>query len=689
MSKIIILKLFVVLIILGGCTSQATKSFNKGKVKYEQGEYQPAIENFQQALSKGAAPGPTNYLIAESYRRSNRIQESEAFYNNAIAAKTTEEDAYFWYGYALKSAGKYEAASNQFEDYLKIGTNFDYMNRAKNELENLKIITDIINKKSFFRLEDVKDLNTPEAEYSPVMQGDKLFYTTSKGAEKMHMATGTGFTDIYEYVFDGITKFSGQSKRLHDLINSTEAHDATPTFSKDGNTMIFSRGNTGSKKGPMDVHLYQSTKVNGEWTEPVLLNITDPNAWDSSPWLTTDGKTLYFSSNREGGNGGTDLYKATKDASGAWGNVTNLGTPINTRGNEQFPCLSKEGKFYFSSDGHPSLGGLDLFVVKKENGKTLVENLGRPMNTAYDDFGIFFKDTINGYISSNRPGGKGDDDIYAFLDESKIIHVHYFIDGSVFGKEKPPAEEYLLANATIQIVNTKGDTIATMLSDSAGRFKYEVDPETNYILVAKKKGFATEQVDFTTIGKKVPKEKLHAGENDINLAVKIVLPFIQVDNVLVIDNIYYDFNQSTIRPDAAIELYKIVEFLRNNPEIKIELGSHTDSRGKAQYNKVLAQKRAQSAVNYIISKGIAGSRITAKGYGEDKPLAYKDSTLNKRITLTEKYILSLKSTEAQEAAHQKNRRTEITITNVTDPNVQIKKKGDEGDETLKIKRPGE
>jgi peptidoglycan-associated lipoprotein len=691
MSKIIILKLFVLLIILGGCTSQATKSFNKGKVKYEQGEYQPAIENFRQALDKGAAPGPTNYYIAESYRRSNRIQEAEAYYSGAIAAKTAEEDAYFWYAYSLKSAGKYEAASNQFEDYLKIGTNFDYINRAKNEIENLKVITDIINKKSFFRLEDVKELNTPEAEYSPIMQDQKLYYTTSQGAEKMHMATGTGFTDIYEYVFDGITKFSGQAKKLPELINHTEAHDATPTFSKDGNTMIFSRGNTGSKKGPQDCDLYQSTKVAGEWSEPVMLNISDPDAWDSSPWLTADGRTLYFSSNREGGNGGTDIYKATKDASGAWGNVTNLGTPINTRGNEQFPTISKENLLYFSSDGHPSLGGLDIFVVKKENGKTMVENLGRPMNTAYDDFGIFFRDSLSGYMSSNRPLGKGDDDIYEFFDESKIIHVHYYIDGSVFGKKKPPSEEYILANATIKIVNSKGDTIGTVFSDSAGRFKYEVDPESNYKLIAKKNDYATVEIDFTTVGKKIPKEKLHPGENDINLGVKIVLPFLEEKNVFIVDNIYYDFNDSRIRPDAAIELYKIVEFLRNNPEIKIELGSHTDSRGSAQYNRVLAQKRAESAVNYIVSKGIEKDRITGKGYGEDKPLSYTDTITNKKIVLKEAYILTLQPKEAQEAAHQKNRRTEITITNVgRHTDVQIKKKEGSGDdESLKIKREGE
>jgi peptidoglycan-associated lipoprotein len=676
MNKILILPLFAFFLIFNGCTSPATRSFNKGKAKFDQAEYQPAIENFRQALAKGAPAGPSNYYIAESFRRSNRIQEAEPHYKAAVEAKTTEEDAYFWYAYALKSTGNYEAAENQFEDYLKLGTNFDYINRAKNELENLKVLNEIVNKKNFYEIKNMEDLNSPEAEYSPVIFDSKLYFTTSRGAEKMHMATGTGFTEIYEYVFDGVTKTSGQAKRLPDLINTIDAHEATPTFSKDGNTLIFSRGNNGSKKGAQDVDIYMTTKVNGAWTEPVMLPISDPNAWDSSPWLTENGKTLFFSSNREGGNGGTDIYKATLDASGVWGNVTNVGTPINTRGNEQFPYLSKDGRFFFSSDGHPSLGALDVFtVVKDEKGQFKIENIGQPVNTSYDDFGIFFVDSLNGYVSSNRPGGKGDDDIYTFFNNI-VYNVHYYLDGLTLYQDKITyPQEHILSNATVKIVNEQGDTVTTLVTDSLGKFRYEVKPEVNYKLFASKEGYATEEIHFSTVGKTIPKSKLKPGENELVMNVKIVLPKKEKGITLVIDNIYYDFDKADIRPDAEIELFKIVEFMTNNTDIKVELSSHTDARGSALYNRRLAQRRADSAVAYIIKKGIAKARITAKGYGEDKPLTITmpDST---QLIYTEAYINKLPTPEEQEDAHQKNRRTEITITGITDPNIKIKKKGE-------------
>jgi len=672
-------KLFAVLIIpvvlyLTACTPEATRSFNKGKQRYESAEYQPAIESFQQCLAKldkakgkGPNKAEVNNYIGESYRRSNRIQESEPYYKAAIDGNTSEEDAFFWYAFALKSIGNYEGAATAFNNYLKVGTNFDYMNRAKNELGNLKVLNQIIAKKSYYKIDNLTELNTSDAEYSPVYSNQRLYFTTSRGAEIMHLATGTGFTDIYEYLFDGVEKYSGQAKRLNEKINTEDAHEACPTFSRDGNIMIFSRGNNGKRKGQQDVELFISVKENGEWGEPMQLRgVNDSLSWDSSLWLAPDGKTLYFSSNRDGGNGGTDLYKASRDANGIWGNVVNMGTPINTRGNEMFPTVGPDGTFYFASDGHPSLGGLDIFVVKKDSlKKTYIENLGKPMNTSYDDFSIFYQDTINGYFASNRPDGRGDDDIYHFIDESRIRIARYYIDGGTFQTDTAHyPEEFILANATIKVVDVKGDTIATVVSDSLGKFKYEVQPETNYILVASKKGYLTRQIDFSTVGKKVPSNKLKPGENDVNLGARIVLPKEEVGVTLIIDNIYYDFNKWNIRPDAEIELYKIVEFLRNNPQIKIELSAHTDERGKADYNRKLSQKRAQSAVDYIISKGIVKDRITAKGYGEDKPLIKGATT---------------------EEEHQKNRRTEITITNIGNQNIKVKKK-DESDSGLQLKQ---
>ena len=642
----------IALIFVFSCTPKATKYFNAGKKNFEQAEYQFSIENFQQALSKGAPANDCNYYIAEAYRRSNRMQESEPYYKKAIDGGTSEEDAYFYYGYALKSIGNYEGAASQFKNYINIGTNFDLINRAKAELKNLQVINDIISKKSYYKVFNIDKLNTEESEYSPVFFNDKLYFTSSRGADKMHAATNTGFTDVYEYIFDGTDRFSGQARRLPDVINTHDAHEASAIFTKDGKTMIFSRGNNGTKKGAQDVDLYTSSlQADGTWSEAVPLAINDPKAWDSCPAFSQDGTILYFASNRENGMGGVDIYKATKDASGQWGNVTNIGAPVNTKGGELFPYESPEGVFYFSSDGHPSLGSLDLFKTKKEDGKVVVENLGRPVNTSYDDFAIFYKDTITGYFSSNRPGGKGDDDIYEFQDESKFKFAHYIVDVTSLFKD---STEVLLENTVVKLVNEKGDTLITTTTDSLAKYKKEIEPG-KYTLVGSKDGYLTQTVEFLV--EKVPNSQLKVGDNDIVVPVRVVLNRKAVGYPeIVINNIFYDYDKATIRPDAALELNKIVELLKNNPDVKIELGSHTDARGSDKYNQVLSQRRAQSAVDYIISKGIAKDRIKAKGYGESKPIVQNATT---------------------DEDHQRNRRTSIRITEIGKSNVKIINTGED------------
>ncbi len=655
MNKLIYGSVLALAFIAFSCTPKATKYLNKGKQDFEEAEYQFAIENFQTALKKGASANDCNYYIAESYRRSNRMHESEQYYKKAVEGGTTEEDAYFYHAMAMKANGNYEGATSQFKNYIGMGTNFDLINKAKIELANLKVIGDIIAKKSYYKVYNIEKLNTEEVEYSPYYYNDKLYFTSSRGADKMHAATNTGFTDLYEFIFDGTDKFSGQARRLPDEVNSPDAHDASCIFTDKGKTMIFSRGNNGSKKGLKDVQIYMS-KIgeDGKWTEAVSIeSINDPNAWNSCPALSRDEKTLYFSSNRENGYGGLDIYKSVKDANGNWGTPVNVGAPINTKGSEFFPYIAPDGTFYFSSNGHPSLGEMDLFKLSTVDGKTIVENLGTPANTSYDDFAIFYKDSTVGFFTSNRPGGKGDDDIYEFLDESKIKFAHYILD--LTSLYKTDSAETLLTQTTVKIVNDKGDTIATVSTDDLAKYRKEMELGT-YKLVASKGGYLTDMKEVTLA--KVPNSELKAGDNDILTSVKVVLKKLELtpeDKFVEIQNIYYDYDKADIRPDAALELNKLVEVLKLNSEIKIELGSHTDSRGSDKYNQALAQRRAQSAVNYIISKGIAKDRLVAKGYGESKP--------------------KIKDAES-EADHQTNRRTTFRVTSIGN-NVKIINKDEE------------
>lgn len=653
MNKQLIIIFFASIIFFAACTPKATKLFNKAEKQFEQAEYQLAIENYQQAIAKGFNKGSVaNYKMAESFRRSNRIHESESFYEKAIASNTEEEEAYFWYAYSLKSNGKYENAKEQFQKYIATGTNFDLVNRAKKEIQNIEVITEIISNPSGFEVKNIEQLNTPDEEYSPHLNKGKLYFTTNRGVTNMHAATNTGFTDVWEFVFDGVESFSGQGQSLPKTINTEDAHEADPVFSKDGKTMYFSRSNNGSKKGPKDVQIYMSKLVSGIWSEAVHLPINDENAWNSTPSLSPDGKRLYFSSNREGGNGGNDIYVSTIDSTGNWGNVKNLGTPVNTRGNEQFPYEDENGVLYFSSDGHASLGALDIFKVQKDSlGKVEVVNLGKPVNSSYDDFAIYVIDSTQGYFSSNRPDGKGGDDIYEYNIFKNAI---YMVKGVTVTKEKPEA---LIPEANITITDTKtGEVVATLISDDKGNFVFKAEPEKEYQIKAEKDGFLVYNELYNTIGKTVAKTDLKPGDNEINLDLKVEMEKKKVGTVVVIDNVYYDFDRSDIRPDAALALNTVVKIMIDNPDINIELSSHTDERGSADYNRKLSQKRAQSAVDYIITQGIDESRITAKGYGEDKPIFKNAKT---------------------EEEHQTNRRTEFQITNIQDPNIKIIRKGEE------------
>ncbi len=637
------------------CTPKSAKYFAQAEIQYKQAEYQHAIENYQQSLSEGGDVAQCNYYIAECYRRSNRIQQAEPYYRKAIEAGVKDEEAHFFYANALKSVGNYEGAATQYKQYIKTGSNFDYINRAKKELENLKALEEIVAKPTYYKIENLSALNTPEAEYAPFFFKDKLYFTTSRDAEKMHSATGTGFTNIYEFIFDGVEKFSGQAMPLPDNLNTEGAHEASCVITKDGKTMIFARGNSGAKKGPTDVDLYKTTMgSDGKWTDPVMLAISDADAWDACPALSLDEKTLFFASNREGEGalGNVDIYKATLDEKGEWSNPVNVGAPINTRGNDMYPCVNKDGVFYFSSDGHPSLGSLDIFYIKNEGGKLSIENIGKPINTSYDDFGLVWKDSLDGYFASNRvdDGAKGDDDIYFVKNTYWDRTAKYIVDGTSFGRSKADPK-YILPGATVYLFNEAGDTLQTTVADANGKFQFTVEPDKKYFLVSHMDKYFShikEEWEPFTIAS-VPFKDLKIGENEIKKSAEVIL--VKREKIVFVRNILYDYDKWNIREDAAKELDVIVELMQANPDILIELGSHTDERGSADYNRVLSQKRAQSAVDYIVAHGIAKERITAKGYGEDDP--------------------AIKGAKTEED-HQANRRTTFKVLNNFNDELQIK-----------------
>ena len=642
----------ILLIMLPACNMNK-KMVKKGDKKYDVGEYEVAIEIYHKALAKSNDPGYINFKIGEAYRLSNRIKKALPYYQAAVKNGYTEDEALYFLGMALKADQNYDEARQVFDRLVSNAAGSEYNALASKEFDNVNTIQEILGTKNYFRVKNLTDINTPSAEYSPVYNNGELFFTSSREGGKIYKATGTAFTKIYRVETKGARVDLLTLKPLDNLINDDDTNDGSVTFSADGRIMIYAKGNNGKKRGTKDVNLYTTSNRKGQWSQPRMLRINDPDSWDSTPALSADGRTLYFASNREGGFGGTDLYSATRDGRGRWGNVRNMGPDINTHGNEMFPYSSIDGSLYFSSDGHAGFGGLDLFRAERREGKLAVENMGSPINSNDDDFGLFLFSPTKGFFTSNREDSKGDDDIYTFVNNDPDLKiVNYFLTGTTVTADDE-GNETLLANTVVKLFDKDNNLISEAITGREGIFNFRVYTEEDYYILGEKPDYLTTRVVFSTIGKSIPKENLTKLVTNTQFTIKLPLDRIVIDKAIVLENIYYDLDEDYIRADAAVELDKLVAILEDNPEIKIELSSHTDSRQTAAYNMDLSNRRAQSATTYIIEAGIDPERITAKGYGESQ-LLISDEEINR-----------LPDIEEQEAAHQRNRRTEFKILEYT------------------------
>ncbi|MEN8250034.1 MAG: OmpA family protein [Bacteroidota bacterium] len=621
MKKIWIIAL---LIIPMGVAAQLKKA-NKKATK---GEYEVAIARYEKIKDNPKYAPEANFKIAEAYRLTNRIKEAKPYYEAAIKNGYKGEEAFFYLAYALKANGDYTGAEAQLKRYQNIARNEELRARAEQELDNLVEIILLDEKETYYTVRNLSILNTSAAEYSPVYKDSELFFTSNRFGGKTYKATGTGFTHIYRAKTKGARVDTTTIKPLGELLNTPNANDGTLTFSPDGRTLVFAKGNTGKRKGTADVNLYVSRYRNREWSEPRMLPISKPDTWDSSPCFSRDGRTIYFASLRDDpdAQGGIDLYTARMDRRGRFGNVKNLGSEINTPGDDMFPYISNDGHLYFSSTGHPGFGGLDLFVAKRKGGEVNIENLGKPINSPSDDFGLNLFKADRGFFSSNRPEGKGDDDLWTFVnDDPNLKTANYFLAGTTMSHDENE-EPYVLSNVRVMLIDFQQNILDEMITDSEGRFNFRVYENENYELMAEKQGkdasnFYVTRLHYSTIGRSVPQEELTELVTDITFDTLMYLDQIIIEKAIVLENIYYEFAKWDITPVAAQELDRLVEILVDNPEISIELSSHTDSVDTEAYNVRLSQRRAESAVSYIIQAGISPTRITARGYGESQPIA--------------------------------------------------------------------
>lgn len=628
-------RLFYLIIILNfSCvtTKTALKDFNNA-------EYFDAANKFEKSLKDGDAKN--SFLLAESLRKSNRLWQAGDFYSNAINYGIKNEIAYYYLVLSLKANNKYDEADSVISNYLvnaKDQSVIKLINKESIYINNLRSYPDT----SYYRVKNLTAINTKYAEYSPSFSNDKLFFVSNRKSEKIYKGTGTPFTDLYEVKTRGANVDINSLKKLEDNINQEKVNEGSITFSSDGTYMIYAKGNNGKSSGRNNVDLYWSRFRRGGWTNPRLLNVNTSRSWDSTPFLSKDGKTLYFASNRSKGYGGTDIYKANVNRRGRWINIQNLGPEINTPGNELFPSVTEDGRLYFSSDNHEGFGGLDIFVASRRGGKITIKNPGKPLNSSGDDFGVNPYNPTRGFFTSNRDGGSGDDDIYTFVNNDPNLKiVNYTLKGTTLTPKNDNMDLSILGNSVVKLVDTSGQIIDETFTDENGIFAFTVYGDENYVLIGEKENYFSTRGEFTTIGKELDKSTLKDFITNVEFEKNLILDRIVVNKSIVLDNIYYDLDKADIREDAALELDKLVVILRDNPNISIELSSHTDDRASVEYNQDLSQRRAESAVYYILSKGITENRIIAKGYGESQLI-----------------IANAKSEEE----HQINRRTEFKVT---------------------------
>ncbi|MCC7331956.1 MAG: OmpA family protein [Flavobacteriales bacterium] len=650
MKTLKFLSVFILLFVIN-FTIKAQKNYVlDADVAFSGYKYYQAIELYKKAYTKESNKETKSrilFQIAECYRLKEDGTQAAVWYSKAITSKYEDPIAILHLANIYKSQGKYEEAIVEYNKY-KAANPGDKRGDA-----GVKSSTDAKAWKENPSKEVVNALpllNSEDYDFSPIFsdkKGTEIYFTSTRQGStgtEVSDVTGMNFDDIYMSKRDNKGKWSTPSL-LNATINSP-ASEGSACLNSKKNTIYFTRCGV-LKKGVMGCSIYTATKSGQNWGEPTLIPIANDTFTVGHPAISDDDNTLVFSSNMPGGQGGKDLWYITYDKKAKkWSDAVNLGAEINTPGDEMFPYIRDNGELYFASTGLPGMGGLDLFKAKSKgvNQWGNPENLKYPMNSEANDFGIVFEDGQNrGMFTTSRTGGKGGDDIWEFYTPQILF--------SLKGTVKDVETQKPIPGAKVKIVGTDGMT-AEVLTDDNGAFSFiengdkrYINPNTSYSLVVEKEKYLSAKGKESTVGYTESKNFEHEYELQ-PMRGPIKLP-----------QILYAYNKADLLPESKDSLNYLYNIMIDNPNIVIQLRSHTDFRGNNTYNEKLSQRRAQSCVDYLVKeKGVAADRIVAKGMGEMEPLKMPDGTL-----LDEKYINSLKSEEEKEAAHQKNRRTDFKV----------------------------
>lgn len=640
--------------ILTGCG--ADSYMKKGDKYYALGEYYDAATQYKKAYSATSAKdrddrGKRALKMAECYRRLNYTQKAVAAYNNAIRYKQTDSLTFLYLGQQLMKTGNYKEAAKAFQRML------DSVPQCQQAQIGLKSATSAPKWKeqgSQYTVKKENFFNSRRADYSPMLAGDnndQLFFTSTRNqaqGDELSGITGTKNGDIFVSVKDEKGKWTKPEAVQGDL--NTEYDEGACAFTPDSKTMYLTQC-LADPSYPRFATICKSKRADASWSKGTTEALTkDTLSSYAHPAVSPDGEWLYFTSDMPGGMGGYDIWRV-RIGGKSMGGVENVGTPINSEGDEMFPTFRPNGDLYFSSDGHPGMGGLDIFIAKPDslgNGWTL-EHPGYPLNSQGDDFGMTFEGLHNrGFFSSNRGDAKGWDHIYSFVNP-EIIQT---VKGWVYekdGYELPSALVYMVGNDGTNLkLNVKGD----------GSFVQEIKPDVDYVFLGTCKGYLNH------------KEQLRVEKPTESEEYVLQFPLASITAPVLIDNIFYDFDKATLRPESMASLDELIKLLNENPNVTIELSAHCDYRGPAAYNKDLSQRRAEAVVEYLIAHGIDRQRLSPVGYGKEKPkvarkkLTEKYPFLKVDDVLTEEFILKL-DPEQQEICNQLNRRTEFIVLRTT------------------------
>lgn len=719
MKNIFILSAFIIPISVFG-----QSSIEKASNYYNNYSYSKVIEKLE---GKEKLTTDANRKLAQSYKMANDFKSAEKVYEKVVSASDKTSEDIFDYAQLLKMNGKYVEAKQQMDIYTSMNND----TRAKLYSKNKSYVIDLLKDNGQFSIKNLS-VNSSQQDFGATYYKNEIVYTSSKApissAYRRWNGNNLPFLDLYIGKEDATTEITNP-KKLSKL--NKKYHEGPASYSKDGNIVMYTQDNydAKSKEGIRKLEMYESKMINGKWGDKIAFPYNNKEYSTGHPSLTTDGNTMYFTSDMPGGKGGTDIYKTTRGTDGKWSVPENLGEKINTEGNEMFPFIHESGLFFFSSDGHPGLGGLDVFATEiTNNGIGKIINLGSPINGSKDDFSLVLNDTkTKGYFASNREGGKGDDDIYSFNLLKKLP----------FGKQirgiTKDKEGNALANTKVNLYDQQGKLIGTFTTADNGAYSFDVDNLGKYSLNGNKEKYfngkniapVVEENDVTiadVILEKDPGTALRTIVTDSKTGltlsgVKLKLTDIKTGQIfieeltrttgdllkelvdkkvndtltyqmelqkdgyfpktvnlnhiitksgiieipetmdkevkdirelIVINDIRFDLNKFNIRPDAAVELDKVVEVMNKYPEMEIELGSHTDCRASIKYNETLSDKRAKASAAYIKSKITNPARIYGKGYGESRLL--NDCACEGIVKST-----------CSEEEHQKNRRTEFKV----------------------------